>query len=231
TTSSGLSTLRPEGTVPDVDVQDVFGGVTERLVLTERDLLTIRVGIASHDMTLAATGSGDAVLTPDGWQQNWFSKVDASGSREVASAVWERAGVAAWGSHDFSVSGSVHHRSMHATLVDQPIRIMDEAGALVRMIQFGRAGALNPVETYEGIGLRDVWDLSRRLQVDAGLRFDGGASSQAVTLGPRLGVRYQLSDDGRTTLRFSAGRYVGRVPLAAEAFRQFPARIDSTFDP
>jgi hypothetical protein len=230
TTSSGLSTLRPEGTVPDVDVQDLFGGVTERLVLTPRDLLTIRVGVAAHNSTLAAKGSGDAVLTPEGWQQNWFSKVDASGSRETLSAAWEGAGVAWWGSHDFSVSGSVHHRSMRATLVDQPIRITNEAGALVRMIQFGHAGALNPAETYEGVGVRDVWDLSKRLQLDGGLRFDGGAS-RAVTAGPRFGVRYLLDDDGRTTVRFSAGRYVGRVPLAADAFRQFPARIDSTFDP
>ena len=38
TTSSGLSTLRPEGTVPDVDVRDLFGGLTDRLVLTSRDL-------------------------------------------------------------------------------------------------------------------------------------------------------------------------------------------------
>jgi hypothetical protein len=231
TTSSGLSTLRPEGTVPDVDVKDMFGGFTDRFVLTSRDLLTVRVGVTSHDSTLAATGSGDAVLTPEGWQQNWFSKVDASGKREMASISWERAGVAWRGMHDLSINGSVHHRSMDATLTDQTIRILNTAGQLVRRIEFGQAGALAPRETYQGVGLRDLWDVSTHLQIDAGLRFDGGASVDAVTPAPRLGVRYLVDAAGRTTIRGSVGRFVGRAPLAAEAFGQFPSRIDTTFNP
>ncbi|HTK29228.1 MAG TPA: TonB-dependent receptor [Vicinamibacterales bacterium] len=231
TTSSGLSTLRPEGTVPDVDVRDVFGAVTDRLVLSPRDLLTIRAGMIRHDSTLAASGSGDAVLTPEGWQQNWFSMVDLYGVRQSVSALWEHAGVVAAGSHTFSINGGVYHRSMDGTLSNQTIRITDSAGALVRRIEFGVAGRLNPAETYEGLGFRDLWDVNRRLQIDLGLRLDGGASTDRVAPGPRIGVRYLLDEAGRTTIRGSAGRFVGRVPLGAEAFRQFPARLDTTFDP
>ncbi|HEX7138096.1 MAG TPA: hypothetical protein VF219_09630, partial [Vicinamibacterales bacterium] len=43
TTSAGLSTLRPAATVPDVDVFDVFVGVTDRWIATPRDLVTFRV--------------------------------------------------------------------------------------------------------------------------------------------------------------------------------------------
>jgi hypothetical protein len=231
TTSSGLSTLRPEGTVPDVDVRDVFGGVTDRLVLTSRDLLTVRVGMMSHETTLAATGTGDAILTPEGWSQNWFSRVDAAGKREVASIGWERAGIAWNGTHGLSISGSVHHRSMVATLVDQPIRITDSAGVLVRRIDFGSAGALNPEQTYAGMGIRDLWDINKHLQVDAGLRLDGGAAAEALAPAPRIGMRYSIGEAGKTTIRGSAGRYVGRTPLAAAAFGAFPNRTDTTFDP
>jgi hypothetical protein len=231
TTSSGLSTLRPEGTVPDVDVRDLFGGLTDRLVLTSRDLLTVRVGAVSHQTTLAATGSGDAILTPEGWEQNWFSKVDAAGKREVVFVSWERAGVSWFGTHGISASGSVHHRSMRATLIDQTIRINDSAGRLVRLIEFGKAGALNPQQTYAGVGLRDLWDVNKRLQIDAGLRLDGGGTSEALVAGPRVGLRYSLDAAGRTTIRGSVGRYVGRTPLAAEAFAQFPSRADTTFNP
>ncbi|HEY2908388.1 MAG TPA: TonB-dependent receptor [Vicinamibacterales bacterium] len=231
TTSSGLSTLRPEGTVPDVDVRDLFGGLTDRLVLGSRDLLTVRVGAVSHQSNLAATGSGDAILTPEGWEQNWFSKVDASGKREVASISWERAGASWFGTHGMSASGSVHHRSMRATLVDQTIQIKDSNGQLVRLIEFGKAGALNPQETYEGLGLRDLWDVDKRLQIDAGLRVDAGGTSETVVASPRVGLRYSVDSAGRTTIRGSVGRYVGRAPLAAEAFGQFPSRTDTTFDP
>jgi hypothetical protein len=231
TTSSGLSTLRPEGTVPDVDVRDVFAGLTDRLVVSSRDLITIRLGAMSHQTTLAATGSGDAVLTPEGWEQNWFSKVDAAGKREVASISWERGGFVWNGAHAISVSGSVHHRSMRATLTDQTIQIKDTAGRLVRLIEFGTAGALNPRETYAGVGMRDLWDLNKRTQIDAGLRLDGGGSSDTVVAAPRIGVRYYLDEAGRTTIRGSVGRYAGRTPLAAAAFGQFPARIDTTYNP
>ena len=231
TTSSGLSTLRPVGTVPDVDVQDVFGGITDRLVVTPRDLLTVRAGVVSHTTSLSNTGSGDAILTPQGWQQNWFSVVDVHGLRQSVSALWEHAGVAAAGMHMLSVNGGVFHRQMHGSLHDQTIRITDNAGNLVRLIEFGAAGPLNPSETYEGLGFRDLWDVTHRLQIDLGLRLDGGASSDRVVPGPRIGVRYLLDAAGRTTVRGSAGRFVGRVPLGAVAFRQFPSRRDTTFDP
>jgi hypothetical protein len=120
---------------------------------------------------------------------------------------------------------------MDASLHNQTIRITDSYGTLVRKIEFGPAGPLNPEETYEGLGIRDLWDVSKNLQIDIGLRFDGGASTSGVVPGPRVGMRYTLDEAGRTTIRASAGRFVGRVPLGAEAFSHFPTRFDTTYDP
>jgi len=230
TTDSGLSSLRPEGTVPDVDVSDAFVGITDRLVLTPRDLLTFRVGITRHSTSLAAQGSGDAVLTPNGWEQNWFSKVDVAGARENLTVTWERAGLIAKGTHTVSINGGIRRRSMSGSVSDEAIRITDSDGRLARFIQFGEAGSLNPTEVYGGAGLRDLWDVTHRLQLDLGVRVDGGSSADTAVPAPRLGVRYILDESGRTTLRGSVGRFVGRVPLAAKAFGQFPARTDMTFD-
>jgi len=231
TTDSGLSSLRPEGTVPDVDVWDGFVGITDRLVLSSRDLLTIRVGAATHSTKLAAQGSGDAILTPAGWLQNWFSKVDVSGARQNVSLTWERAGIAAKGTHTVSINGGIRRRSMGGSVTDDTIRVLDSYGNTVRMIQFGQAGALDATEYYGGGGARDLWDLTDRLQLDFGLRVDGGAAAGRLEPAPRFGFRYFVDKAERTTLRGSAGRYVGRVPLAAKAFSSFPARTDMTFDP
>ena len=230
TTSGALSTLRPAETVPDVKVRDAFGGITDRLVLTPRDLLTLRFGVEAHSTALAASGSGPALLTPEGWQQNWFSVVDVSGVRHSFSVNWERGGLVARGSHAVSANVAVRHRSMSGSLEDQEIRIVDAGGRLARRIEFGPAGVLNPSEMYLGGGVRDLWDVTSRLQIDLGLRFDGGAAA-AGALGPRAGLRYIAGPAGRTTLRGSLGRYVGRVPLAAAAFGQFPSRTDTMFDP
>ncbi|HEV3139149.1 MAG TPA: hypothetical protein VGY57_01465, partial [Vicinamibacterales bacterium] len=230
TTDSGLSSLRPESTVPEVDVWDAFGGITDRLVLTPRDLLTIRVGVTGHGTRLAAKGSGDAILTPNGWEQNWFSKVNVSGARQNVSATWERAGLTAKGAHTVSINAGIRRRSMSGSVTDENIRITDANGRLVRFILFGQAGALDPTEIYGGGGVRDLWDVTKRLQLDIGARIDGGASADTIVPAPRFGIRYLLDHEGRTTLRGSVGRFVGRVPLAAKAFGQFPSRTDMTFD-
>jgi len=52
----------------------------------QRDLLTIRVGVEAHKTSLVASGNGDAILSPDGWSQNWFSKVSVDGARQSVSS-------------------------------------------------------------------------------------------------------------------------------------------------
>jgi TonB dependent receptor len=226
----GLSSLRPEGTTPDTDVNDLFGGVTDRLVLTPRDLLTIRFGVAAHHTSVAATGDGPALLTPEGWRENWFSVVDVRGVRESLSATWERDGLKGAGTHSISINAGMRHRSMSGSLTDRPIRVTDADGNIVRSVDFTAAGPLEPSDTTAGGGVRDLWDVTERLQIDLGLRVDGGGSSDAAVPGPRLGIRYLLDADGHTTIRGSVGRYVGRVPLGAEAFGAFPSRTKVTYD-
>jgi hypothetical protein len=119
---------------------------------------------------------------------------------------------------------------MGGTLSDLPITVVNPRGEPVRVVEFGPAGRLDPSEINAGGGIRDLWDVNSRLQLDLGLRLDGGASESAV-FGPRAGVRILLDAEGRTTFRASAGRYVGRVPLAAKSYAGFPVRTETYMDP
>ena len=119
---------------------------------------------------------------------------------------------------------------MDGAVTNLPITVVDPTGKKVRTIEFGPAGRLDPDEVNWGVGIRDLWDVSTRFQVDLGLRIDGGWRQSSV-LAPRFGLRYLVDKAGRTTVRASLGRYAGRVPLAAKAFGRFPARRDSFFDP
>jgi hypothetical protein len=230
TSYSGLSPLqRPEAS-PDVTSQDLFGGVVDRFVVGPSQLITVRVGWMRHNTSIIAGGSGPAILSPSGWSQNWFSTVDTGGSRRSASMTWDRAGLSALGAHTVSLSGGVQRRSMTGTLGHQPIRIEDDDGRLLRMIDFASFGrSLDAGDTSGGVGARDLWDLSRQVQIDVNLRLDASGGSSAWS--PRLGVRYAPDEAGWTTLKASVGRFVGFVPLAARAFAEFPMRTDTTFDP
>jgi hypothetical protein len=229
---SGLSPLQQPESAPDVTARDLFGGIVDRIVLGSRDLLTLRVGVMNHRSNISPAGTGQAVLRPDGWQQNWFSAVDATGTRPSLSITWDRSGLTAAGTHTLSVTGDLQYRRMSASMSHQRIRIEDDLGRLTRSIEF--AAVLRPIATSDargGAGFRDLWDVTARLQLDLDLRLDGYQGSTVVTPSPRIGVRYALDDEGRTTLKASAGRFVGRPPLGAQAFGQFPARYDRSFDP
>ena len=230
TSYSGLSPLqRPEAS-PDVSSQDLFGGVVDRFVLGPSQLITVRIGWMRHSSTIAASGFGGAILSPDGWSQNWFSTVDTTGARRSASVTWDRAGLSAFGAHTVSLSGAFQRRTMSGTVAHQPIRIQDDEGRLTRSIEFAPfEPGLRAHDTSVGVGVRDLWDLDPRLQVDLNMRFDVSGLSSAWS--PRIGVRYSPDAAGRTTLKASAGRFVGFVPLAARAFSQYPARTDVSFDP
>ena len=227
---SGLSPLRQPESAPDVDTRDLFGGLVDRLVLGSRDLLTLRVGLMYHGTTIRPAGIGDAVLRPDGWHQNWFSGVDTTGSRPSVSVTWDRSGLSALGTHTVSVTGDAQYRTMSTMMRHQGIRIEDDLGRLTRSIDF--VPVPEPIgahDTRGGGGVRDLWDVSSRLQLDLDLRLDMYQGESGVTPSPRFGLRYALDDDSRTTLKASAGRFVGRPPLGAQAFAQFPSRIDRSF--
>src|SRR5262245_8514429 len=200
TTSAGLSTLRPAATVPDVDVLDVFVGISDRWIATPRDLVTFRVGVAMHETGIVPQGIGEPVLTPEGWLRNWFSAVDVSARRAAFSATWERAGLTRAGNHDVSGTARVYRRSMDGAVTSLPITVVDSTGARVRTIEFGPAGRLDPSEVNWGIGVRDLWDLNERLQLDAGIRVDGGHRQSSV-VAPRFGLRFMPDAGGRTELR------------------------------
>src|SRR6185369_13281590 len=109
-----------------------------------------------------------------------------------------------------------------SSVAHQPIQIEDSDQRLVRRIDFGPPAHLEADDLLGGLGLRDLWDATARLQLDLGARVDWGLRRERPTFSPRFGLRYRLDDSGHTTIKGSAGLFVGRAPLGALAFGQFP---------
>jgi hypothetical protein len=230
TTLSGLSPLIEPAAAPDISNRDLFGGVVDRLVLGNAGLLTIRLGVGQHQTSVAASGTGHAIFAPDGWHQNWFAAIDDSGVRRSGSVTWDRADLRAAGAHTLSISGDLRERSMSGSIQHAPVDILDADGRLVRRIDTLQVPSLSASDTVTGLGLRDLWAPAPRVQLDANLRVDFPTFG-SVAVGPRLAVSYALDGDGRTTIKGTVGRFVGRIPLGAFTFGQLGVRTDTTFDP
>jgi hypothetical protein len=231
TTLTGLSPLRGPEASPDVRTRDIVAGLIDHIVIGSADLLTLRAGHVGHRTALAARGAGDSLLLPSGWRQNWFASVDHWGTQQSLSATWDHAGWQWRGAHTVTTVANFRLRAMNATVDESPIRVLDDANRLTRLVAFGPTARVRAGDTTAGAGLRDLWDVTGRLQLDLDVRADRSDDSGRIVGSPRMGVRYALDGQASTVIKASAGRFVGFAPLGAFSFAQFPSRTDSTFDP
>ena len=170
---SGLSPLQQPEAAPDIRSLDLFGGVVDRMVLRPSQLLTLRVGALNHQTEISLGRClGDSVLRPDGWHQNWFSATDNQ-ARTSVSATLDQGGISALGAHTSRCPGT---QGTHDVQHDGT-RTHPGSG---RLLASGAAHrARQPDQTHRcrddigaGFGLRDVRDVSSRLQLDLDLRLD-----------------------------------------------------------
>jgi hypothetical protein len=223
----GLSPLRDTAASPDVKAEDLFAGVVDRYVASSRDLLSIRFGLTAHRTAFVPHGQGSAVVSPGGWRQNWFSAVTHHGTRGLFSITWDRTGIAALGTHTFSIVGEIRRRAMTAHIAHSPVEIEDDDSRLVRRIDFGSGANVDVTDAIPGVGVRDQWQVNSRLQFDLDCRVDW---LHGAAVSPRFGARYALDEAGTSVLKGSVGRFVGHYPLGAAAFGELPARYDTLFD-
>jgi hypothetical protein len=228
---AGMSPLRPPSASPTVRTRDLFAGVVDRVVISARDVLTVRVGLLAHDTAFGTHGNTEARLTPGGWRGNWFAATDHRAERQSLAISWDRTIPQRLGQHTVTIVGGIQQRSMHGGVVHYPIRIEDAEARLVRLIEFAPSAPFSAMDGAQELVVRDLWEPNDRWQVDVGVRMDRNRALGEGEWSPRLGIRYLVDRSGSTVLKAGAGRFVGRLPLHALSFSHFAARTDTTFDP
>jgi hypothetical protein len=232
TDAFGLSPRRDDAATADVSSRDLFGGISNRFVVDDSTIFTVQVGALVHDADMTPRGSGTAHLSPSGWRGNWFSALTRQASRIAAIVTWERTAMLGSKGHDFTIGGRVASRRLSGSVADTPIAIEDSSGRLVRSVTFGPTSDFVVRDYPMALLARDVVHMNDRLQLDLGARLDHrGRHRRAPQPSARLGVRYALDASGLTVVKGGYGSFVGNMPLAAEAFGDYPSRIDREIDP
>jgi hypothetical protein len=228
TKSFGLSPRRDVAATVNLGAHDRFAGLTHRIVSATRGVFTMRAAAFGRTAHVTPNGTGPSLLTPGGWNGNWFSNVMRHAERYMASGAWDRPFRFGRWTHDVTATGEFSSRSLKGRVAEESIAVSDTQGAVVRSVAFGPTSTIGASDRLAGAALRDVWRTSGRFDVDMGVRVDHGPEDAAVP-SARIGLRYGLDSSGRTTLRTGIGRFVGTVPLAASAFGGYPARIDRLY--
>jgi len=232
TDSSSLSPRRDDDATANLTSRDLFGGITNRFVVDQSTILTLQLGAIVHDAEMTPRGSGTSLLSPSGWRGNWFSALTRSASRVAAIVTWERTALVGSKTHDITIAGRAASRHLSGRVSDAPIAVEDGLGRAVRTVTFGSATDFAVRDYPMALLARDVWHVSDRIQLDAGVRLDHrGRHRRAPQPSGRIGLRYALDSAGLTVLKAGYGSFIGNLPLAAEAFADYPSRVDREIDP
>jgi len=232
TDSFGLSPRRDDASTPNLSSRDLFGGVTNRFIVDPSTILTVQFGALVHDADMTPHGSGTTLLSPAGWRGNWFSTLTRQATRLAAIATWERSAVVKGKTHDLTLGGRIASRHLSGNVSDTPVTVEDSLGRTVRTVTFGPATSFDVRDHPTSLLARDVWHVSDRMQVDMGGRLDHRLRHNvAPQPSGRVGVRYALDPSGLTVVKVGYGSFIGNLPLAAEAFANFPSRVDRDIDP
>ena len=232
TDSSSLSPRRDDDATANLTSRDLFGGITNRFVVDQSTILTLQLGAIVHDAEMAPRGSGTSLLSPSGWRGNWFSALTRSASRVAAIVTWERTALVGSKTHDITIGGRAASRHLSGRVSDTPVAVEDGLGRAVRTVTFGSATDFTVRDYPMALLARDVWHVSDRVQLDAGVRLDHrGRHRRAPQPSGRIGLRYALDPAGLTVLKAGYGSFIGNLPLAAEAFADYPSRVDREIDP
>ena len=230
--SFGLSPRRSDESTPNLTARDIFGGVTDRFIVDPSSILTIQFGALVHDADMTPHGDGTTLLSPSGWRGNWFSTLTRQASRVAAIVTFERTALLRGRTHDLTFGGRTATRHLSGRVSNGPITVEDIDGRTVRTVTFGPATSFAVRDAPISLLARDVWHVSSRMQVDFGGRLDHrGRHRVAPIPSGRVGVRYALDESGLTVVKAGYGGFVGNLPLAVEAFADYPTRTDRDIDP
>jgi hypothetical protein len=229
-TAVGLSPLTEPAAAPDIFNRDLFFGVVDHIVLNPTVLLTLRAGVGEHRTEVQSSSRDTAIFAPDGWHQNFFAEVQDSGVRRAASATLDKSGINRLGNHTLSFSLDLRQRSMSGSIETHPIVIRDDIGRTTRFIVTSQVPSIQADDTTAGLGVRDLWVPTSRLQFDLNVRSDFPTHEKAA-FSPRFAASYTFDNKAQTAIKASLGRFVGRVPLGALGFNQLGGRIDLSFVP
>jgi Carboxypeptidase regulatory-like domain len=175
-------------------------------------------------------GSQSMLLTPNGWDGNFFNAFDRRSDEEQINETVTLPARNFYGKHDLTVGGGFVERAYSGSSRSHPVQILRADGTLAEQIDFTGLGQMSASDTEGAAFAQDHWALTEQLGVDLGLRLTGQTLGAPLNFAPRLGLVYSPGTDGKTVIHAGFGVFYSHVPLLVGGFTQNPVRQVSLYD-
>lgn len=228
TDRANITAFTTVNSVPRIERGGWSVSLGDRWTLGERSTLEVTLGRVRAKQSVTPLGAEPYDVGPDRIAGSYFDRQDLRGTRTEVAGVWSwtvRSG------HLLRVGGSAGQLSLDGAEQAGVVNLIRTDDSTSRRITFLAADAVgfSSSATEAGVFAQDLWTVSPRLTVDAGVRYDRTTSVRAA-VSPRVAWTLALSGSGDSTLSGSIGRFADKIPLAALAFPLMSSRLVQTWD-
>ncbi len=215
---------------PNWKGRDYTGTIIDRLTLGE-NLLESTVAVKRYSIEVWGQGTADMILTPTGNQGNYFSEQDREATRVEWLETLSLKPIRNIGTHNLKFGSVIARTTNGGEFIARPVNIQDTEGNLLRLIEFvgGQPFDMDDFETY--FFGQDHWNVTQKLSLDLGLRFERQGITETYRLAPRVGLAWAPFDNQKTVFRAGYGFFYDRVPLGVYAFDRYPNQVMTTYGP
>jgi len=225
-----IDSLIPQTASADYGQSGYSIGAHDHYLFPGGGILTTVAQFTDFDSYSHGQGSQDLLVTPTGWEGNFFNAWTRSSAQQEVQENYLFPHKHWYGRHDFKVGGDIVHRDYQGTSLYHPVQLLRADKSLAEEIDFGPAGQLTTSDTELAAFAGDHWIFNDHVSIDYGLRLSGQTLGEPAAVSPRAGIVYSPGKKGRTIFRGGAGVFYDRLPLLAGDFTQNATRQVTLFD-
>ena len=226
----GIDTLHPALATPDTENRGWNMAIADELATGPDTVWQTQFALRGFDVAVRPKGTGPSLLTPDGLRNNYFNELD----RESRQLELSTARLQTWRlgtqEHLLKVGAQVLATSFDGIDRSGPIEMRGADGRLLKRITFRGPGELEASDVITSGYVQDHWQVSPRVGLDLGLRYDHDAMLGERHLSPRTAFSLALDASGRTLIKGGWGLFFDQVFLQVDAFERFQQRIEQDFN-
>ncbi len=197
---AGLGPLDPVSTTSSVRARQYFTSLRDQLYIGGGVL--VEFGYAHNDFSNRRTPQGDElfVIAPEGESGNYFVNAAQGSSRDegIVNAYLPDFHFA--GTHQIKTGGDADHLNYDADFHRTGYEVIGLAGELLSETLFQAARPFHVHDTEMSWYVLDSWRLSRRLQVEGGIRADWDAQVDDLAWSPHASLSWAPFASGHTRI-------------------------------
>ena len=226
----GLNTFTPQPSTADYHQRgyELYG--QHRYIAGADSALVSQLSFKNYDSDVTALSNDRYQLLIDTTGGGYFNRQARRTNRLEWAETYDFSPRHFLGKHQLKAGWNYAYSSYDGREAFLPVEIIGTSGSATESIAFGHPAAFSVDQSETSWFLADQWTLSRRLTVDAGMRFDSDTVTGSIHAAPRAGFLLALTGDGKTLLKGGVGMFYDRVPLIYPIFEQLPYRTVSLLD-